>query len=83
MDRLYPVLVVSQPTMLAEQFVSLTRSAHTGIFRVTRLVWFVAGWTLIYVVATSDHQWMVWHGEAAARASATVVIRLGGGDIWT
>ena len=81
MDRLYPVLVLAQLTLLAEQFVRLTRPEHTGIFRVTRLVWLVAGWTLIYLVATSDHQWMVWHAEAAARANATVVMRFAGDDV--
>lgn len=81
MDRLYPVLVVAQLTMLAEQFVRLTRPQNPGIFRVTKVVWLVAGWVLVYLVATSDHQWMVWQGEAAARARATVVARFAGRDV--
>jgi hypothetical protein len=78
MDRLYAVLVMAQLAMFAEQFVSLTRREHTGIFRVTRVVWLVAGWVLIYLVATSDHQWMVWHG---GEASATIGARLAGRDV--
>lgn len=81
MDRLYLVLVVAQLTMLAEQFVRLARPEHTGIFRVTKFVWLVAGWALIYLVATSDHQWMVWRAEAAARSNETVVMRFAGRDI--
>jgi hypothetical protein len=81
MDRLYPVLVVAQLTVLAEQFVRLIRPENSGIFRATRFVWLVAGWALIYFVATSDHQWIVWRGEAAVRANNTVIMRLAGRDI--
>ena len=81
MDRLYPVLVVAQLTMIAEQFLRLTRPDDTRVFRAARLVWLAAGWVLIYMVATSDHRWMVWHGDAAARANATIVTRLAGNDI--
>ena len=81
MDRLYPVLVVAQLTLFTEQFVRLIRRENSGILRVTRLVWLVAGWILIYLVATSDHQWMVWHAGAATRANTTVVMQFAGRDI--
>lgn len=80
MNRLYPVLVIGQLTMLVEQFVRLRAREDTGVFRVTRLAWLIGGWALIYLVATSDHQWMVWHGDAGARLETTV-LRLGGRDI--
>jgi hypothetical protein len=80
MDRLYPVLVVAQLAMLVEQFVRLTRLEDTGIFRVANLVWLVSGWALIGLVATSDHQWMLWQGEAAVRGSR-VIMRLAGREI--
>jgi hypothetical protein len=43
-------------------------------------VWLVAGSALIYLVATSDHQWMVWRTESAVRADA-IVMRLAGRDV--
>lgn len=73
MDRLYLVLVIAQFTMLAEQWVKYTRPENTGLFRVTRFVWLIAGLTLVYLVATSDHQWMVWRVDSATSASATVM----------
>jgi hypothetical protein len=81
MNQMYPVLVVAQVTMLVEQFVRHGRAGQPGIFRVTRFVWLVAGWALIYLVASSDHQWMVWSSEAAVRSNATVVMRFAGRDI--
>ncbi len=36
---------------------------------------------LIYLVATSEHQWMVWRGDAAVRANATIVMRFADRDI--
>jgi hypothetical protein len=80
MDRLYPVLVVAQLTMLGEQFLRLTRTDDIGVFRVTSLVWLVTGWALIGLVATSDHQWMLWQGEAAARGNR-VILQLAGREI--
>ena len=73
MDRLYPVLVIAQVTMLAEQWVKYARPENTGLFRVTRFVWLIAGLALVYLVATSDHQWMVWRADSATRANATVM----------
>lgn len=81
MDRLYPVLVVAQLTMLVEAFVRLTRPEDTRVFRWTCMVWLVAGWAFIYLVATSDHQWVIWHGAAEARARATIIAYIGGRDI--
>jgi hypothetical protein len=81
MDRLYPVLVVSQVTLLVHQFYLVTRRDDVRVFRMMRIVWFGTGWTLIYLVATSGHEWMVWSGEIAARANATVVLRLAGVDV--
>ena len=66
MDRMYPVLVVSQLAMLVDQFVQL-KARHSAIVRgLTRVVWIVTGWALVYLVATSDHQWMIWHAPAGA-----------------
>jgi hypothetical protein len=81
MDRLYPVLVVAQLTMLVEAFVRLTRPEDTRIRRWARAVWLIGGWAFIYVVATSDHQWIVWHGAAETRARATIVTHIGGRGI--
>ena len=80
MDRLYPVLVIAQFMMFAEQFVKYARPESTGLFRVTRFVWLIAGLALVYLVATSDHQWMVWRADSATSASATVM-RFAGRDI--
>jgi hypothetical protein len=79
-DRLYPVLLVAQLTMFAEQFLKYFRPENTALFRVTGFVWLVAGLALIYLVATSDHQWMVWRAEAAARANV-IVMRFAGREI--
>jgi hypothetical protein len=79
-DRLYPVLVVAQLTMLAEQVVHYARPESTAVFRLTRVVWLIAGLVLAYLVATSDHQWMVWNADSSARAD-TIVMRLAGRDI--
>ena len=67
MARVYPVLVVAQLTMFVEQFTRYFWPDRSGLFRVTRLVWLTAGIALIALVASSDHQWMVWRPEAAAR----------------
>ena len=64
MDRLYPVLVVSQLALLVDQFTRL-RVRDAAIVRgLTRVAWLVGGWALVYLVATSDHQWMIWHASA-------------------
>jgi hypothetical protein len=81
MDRLYPVLVVAQLTMLAEAFVRLTRPDDARIFRWTRMVWFLGGLAFIYLVSTSGHQWVIWHGAAEARARETIIARIGGRNI--
>ena len=70
---LYPVLVIAQLTVLAEQWIKYTRPENTGLFRVTRFVWLIAGLTLVYLVATSDHQWMVRRIDSATSANATVM----------
>jgi hypothetical protein len=73
MDRLYPVLVIAQFMMLAEQFVKFARPESTGLFRVARCVLFLAGLALVYLVATSDRQWMLWRAGSSTRAHGTVV----------
>jgi hypothetical protein len=73
MDRLYPVLVIAQVTMLAELLITYFRPENTMAFRVTRYVWLIAGVALVYLVVTSDAQWMVWRAESAARAAVTVL----------
>jgi len=73
MDRLYPVLFVAQLTMLAEQFIKYTGYENARLFRMARSVWSIAGLALIYVVATSDYQWMVWRADSLARANGAVV----------
>lgn len=81
MDRLYPVLVVAQLTILAEHFVRLTRPHDTRFFRISGVVWLVAGWAFIYLVATSDHQWVVWRGAAEASARATIITKIAGREL--
>jgi hypothetical protein len=81
MDRLYPVLVVAQLTMLVEAFVRLTRPEGSRVLRWTSAVWLIGGWAFVYLVATSDHQWVVWHGAAEARVRATIIAHLGWRDI--
>ena len=78
-DRLYPVLVVALATMLAEQFVKYFRPENTRVVRVIRFVWLVTGSALVYLIASSDHQWMVWRAESAARANV-IVMRFAGRD---
>lgn len=80
MDRLYPALVIAQFMMFAEQFVKYARPESTGLFRVTRFVWLISGLALVYLVATSNHQWMVWRADSATSANATVM-RFAGRDI--
>lgn len=64
-DRLYPVLAITQLTTLAEQFVRLTRSHHTTFQRFARVVWFVSGWALLAILLTSsDWEWFVRMGAA-------------------
>jgi hypothetical protein len=66
MDRVYPVLVVAQLAMLLDQFVRLKARDAAVVRRLTRVVGIVAGWALVYLVATSNHQWMVWDAPAGA-----------------
>ena len=73
MDRLYPVLLVAQLTMFVELFAKYFRPERSGVFRVTRFAWLVAGVALIALVASSDHQWMVWNSGSAARGDDAVV----------
>ena len=80
MDRLYPVLVIAQVTMLAELVITYFRPENITAFRVTRYVWLTAGVALVYLVATSDAQWMIWRSESAARAGATV-LHVAGRDV--
>ncbi len=80
MDRLFPVLVAAQVMLLIDQTIRLIGSDDARLSRITRLVWLVSGWALIGLVATSDHQWMLWQGEAAARGNR-VIMRLAGREI--
>ncbi len=80
MDRVFPVLVVAQLMLLVNQLIRLLDFETMRTLRMTKAVWLIAGWALIYLVATSDHQWMVWHGDAAARAADTFV-HVAGRDI--
>lgn len=80
MDRLYPVLVVAQLAMLVEQLTKYTRPDKTHLFQMARFVWLTTGLSLIYLVATSDQQWMVWSTESAARAHA-IVMRFWGREV--
>jgi hypothetical protein len=80
MDRVFPVLVVAQLMLLVNQLIRLLDFETTRTLRITKAVWLIAGWALIYLVATSDHQWMVWRGDAAARA-ATTFLHVAGRDI--
>ena len=74
MTRLYPVLVIAQLTMFAEQFGRYFWPDQGRLFRVTRLVWLTAGIALIVLVASSDHQWMVWQHEAVRGGAAVVSV---------
>jgi CubicO group peptidase (beta-lactamase class C family) len=80
MDRVYPVLVIAQVLVLLDQLLRLIGADEAWFSKVTRWVWLVSGWALIYLVATSDHQWMVWHGDAAIKGNARIV-HLAGRDI--
>jgi hypothetical protein len=56
-DRLYPVLVITQLTLLAEQFTELVRP-HSAFRRFARIVWLVSGWALLVLLYTApDWQW--------------------------
>jgi hypothetical protein len=59
--------------MLAGQFVKYARPENTGLFRVTRLIWLIAGLAMVHLVATSDRQWMVWRAGSATRVDAAVM----------
>lgn len=62
-DRLYPVLVVTQLTMLVEQVVRLAWPHHTTLRRVAQVVWTVSGLALLVILATSpEWQWLVRMG---------------------
>ena len=69
MDRMYPVLVLSQLALLADQFTQLRLREAAVVRGLTRVAGIVGGWALVYLVATSDHQWMVWNAPAGAPVS--------------
>lgn len=69
MDRMYPVLVVSQLALLVDQFARLRARDAAVVRALTRVVGMVGGWALVYLVVTSDHQWMVWQVPAGAPIS--------------
>jgi hypothetical protein len=72
MDRLFPLLVVSQLTLFAEALARYFRPHGSGL-RAIRAVWIAGGLVLIYLVATSDHQWLIWQNDAAARGNAIIL----------
>lgn len=72
MDRLFPLLAVAQLTLTAGALVRYFRPQGRG-GRVLRAAWIAAGVALIYLVATSDHQWLIWSGDAAVRGNAIVL----------
>ena len=52
----------------------LTPQAHDNRWNcVTRFAWLVTSVALIALVASSDHQWMVWHSASAARGNDAAV----------
>ena len=77
-DRLYPLLVVAQVTALSEHFLRLTHPHDIRFVRLTTVAWLVTGWFFIYLVATSDHQWVVWHGAAEIKARANIITEIAG-----
>lgn len=62
-DLLYPVLVVTQVTALAEQFVRLAQPANIRFRQVARFVWFAGGCALLVILVTSrEWQWFIRMG---------------------
>jgi hypothetical protein len=66
MQRLYPVLVVAQLLALSNHFIRLVRPADTLFNRLQSVAWLVTGVAFIYLVATSNHEWLVWRDDANA-----------------
>jgi hypothetical protein len=64
--QLYPVLVVAQLLDLAEGWAKLTaRQPSALVRRVASLARIATGVSFLYVVASSDRQWLQWEGGAA------------------
>ena len=78
MDRLYPILVLGQVVMLVQAYRELRGAGPMRSGWLAGVASGVVAALLLYLVATSDHQWLVWHGQAEAAARATVVIQLAG-----
>jgi hypothetical protein len=78
MDRLYPILVLGQVVTLVQAYRELRGAREMRLGRLAGIASGIVAALLLYLVATSDHQWLVWHGQAEVAARATVVMQLAG-----
>jgi hypothetical protein len=78
MDQLYPVLVAAQLTMVVDQLLRWRARESAVMLGLIRVSWIVAGWALVYVVATSDHQWMISRDGGPVPIG---IVHIGGRDL--
>jgi hypothetical protein len=69
MNRLYPILAAAQLLTLIHHLFRLTRPGDTTLNRVSGALWLVTGMGFVYLVASSNHQWLVWNDAADARGT--------------
>jgi hypothetical protein len=81
MDRLYPVLLVAQLTLLVEHFARFKRPHDARLFQLTRLVWGVTGVLFLVVLVSVDHNWIVWRDAASEATRTKVLFRIAGIDV--
>jgi hypothetical protein len=60
MNRLYPVLLVAQVLTLSHHFLRLKQPRDAAPHRASGLIWLLTGIAFVYLVFSSDHQWLVW-----------------------
>jgi hypothetical protein len=65
-------------TVVAEHFLRLTHPRYSRFVRPARVAWLIAGWFFIYLVATSNHEWIVWGGAAEVSARTQIITEIAG-----
>jgi hypothetical protein len=76
-DRFYPVLFVTQLTLLAEQFMAIVRP-HSAFRRFARIIWLVSGWALLVLLFTApDWEWFARLGPLGEETPVIGVLNRG------
>ena len=62
MNRLYPVFAVALIAEVLQRFARLTHAHDKGVAQIAGFVLSVNSLCFLYLILTSDHQWVLWRG---------------------